>query len=106
MSEKRHLPAFTSEAEEAQWWFDNRDARSEEFAQAVREGRASDGSKRRLAVAASTPIKLDLEDARVALSLAGKANLDYSSYIKGLIHQALLREAETLEHFKKWCKPT
>jgi hypothetical protein len=40
MTEKRHIPAFHSEAEEARWWFENREARDEEFAQAIVEGRA------------------------------------------------------------------
>jgi hypothetical protein len=44
MSEKRKIPAFKSEAEEARWWFENRDARDEEFAQAIADGRAGKNS--------------------------------------------------------------
>ena len=40
MTEKRNIPAFHSEAEEARWWFYHREARDEEFAQAIVEGRA------------------------------------------------------------------
>ena len=44
MTEKRHLPAFKSEAEEARWWFENREARDEEVAQAIRNGRTGKNS--------------------------------------------------------------
>jgi len=40
MTEKRKIPAFQSEAEEARWWFENREARDAEFAQAIVDGRA------------------------------------------------------------------
>jgi hypothetical protein len=39
MTEKRKIPAFQCEAEESRWWFANRQARDEEFAQAIFEGR-------------------------------------------------------------------
>jgi len=95
MSEKRYLPAFASEAEEAQWWFDHREEHGVEFVQAIREGRITNGSKRRIAVAQSTPILLDADEASIALVLASNAGLDYADYVKQLLHDALLREAAT-----------
>jgi hypothetical protein len=37
--EKRLLPDFKSDAEEAKWWFDNQDELDKDFAQASLEGR-------------------------------------------------------------------
>ncbi len=38
--EKRILPDFKSEAEEAKWWFDHQDELDKDFAQAAAEGQA------------------------------------------------------------------
>ncbi len=38
MSEPKKLPAFSSEASEAAWWFENSDKHDEEFFQRVRRG--------------------------------------------------------------------
>ena len=42
--DKLILPKFANEAEEAQWWFDHREALSDEFLRAEREGRLGEGS--------------------------------------------------------------
>jgi hypothetical protein len=39
--EKRIIPAFQSEAEEAQWWYDHREEIGADMLAAVREGRTS-----------------------------------------------------------------
>ncbi len=39
--EKRIIPAFETEAEEAQWWFDHREEIGADILAAVREGRTS-----------------------------------------------------------------
>ena len=41
---KRIIPAFSSEAEEAQWWFDHRAETSADLLAAVQEGRSGMGS--------------------------------------------------------------
>jgi hypothetical protein len=40
------VPKFASEAEEAKWWYDNRELLSEEFHKAAKEGRFRRGGKR------------------------------------------------------------
>lgn len=42
------IPHFESEAEEAQWWFDNDELISAEFRKAAQEGRLGRGGIRRL----------------------------------------------------------
>ena len=42
--EKRILPDFKSEAEEAKWWFDNQEELDKDFAQAAAEGRLTRGT--------------------------------------------------------------
>ena len=42
------FPKFANEAEEAKWWYDNREAVSDEFQKAAREGRLKRGGIRRL----------------------------------------------------------
>ena len=44
---KPKCPKFATEAEEAQWWYDNREAVSDELVRASREGRLGEGPKAR-----------------------------------------------------------
>ena len=94
MSEKLQLPAFASEAEEATWWYDNREAHAEEFAKAIREGRARRSTlAQRLAEARA--IDLDPEDETKARQIATNRGMDYKTYLKHLVHEALAQEHHT-----------
>jgi hypothetical protein len=46
--EKRIIPKFETEAEEARWWYENREELAQDFVNASREGRAGPGSIARL----------------------------------------------------------
>lgn len=46
---KRILPAFRSEAEEAEWWYEHREELAEDFTEAVRTGQLGEGTRGRLA---------------------------------------------------------
>jgi len=46
--EKRKLPHFKDEAEEAQWWYDHRDEVADDMIKAMREGRTGPGVVARL----------------------------------------------------------
>lgn len=102
------IPAFTSEAEEAKWWYDNRDLISEEFQKAAKEGRLGRGGVRRLfaekgipfpeppkasAPTPTTTIRLDPDDIAKARVQAAERGLRYQTYLKMIIHEAL-RDAE------------
>ena len=88
--EKRILPDFKSEAEEAKWWFDNQDELDKDFKQAAAEGRLGRGTAARLGGIPTTTIRLDLDDVALAREQAAKRGLKYQTYIKMLVHEALL----------------
>jgi len=87
----RTLPDFRTEAEEAKWWFDNQDALDKEFAQAAAEGRLGRGTAARLGGIPTTTIRLDPDDIALARAQASKRGLKYQTYLKMLLHEALLK---------------
>jgi predicted DNA binding CopG/RHH family protein len=89
--EKRVLPEFTSEAEEAKWWFDNQEELDKDFAMAAEEGRLGRGTVARLGGIPTTTIRLDPDDIALARAQASKRGLKYQTYLKMLVHEALLK---------------
>jgi predicted DNA binding CopG/RHH family protein len=96
------VPKFATEAEEAQWWFENDDAVTAEFLKAAKEGRLRRGGVMRLLEEQkakvqqpipSTTIRLDPEDIAKARVQASARGLRYQTYLKMIIHEAL-RDAE------------
>jgi hypothetical protein len=90
MNERKQLPSFASEAEEAKWWYDNREEHDAAFAAAIRDGRARRSTlEERLAAARA--IQLDAEDEARAIRLAAAQGVEYRAFVKELVHNALLR---------------
>lgn len=89
--EKRTLPDFKSEAEEAKWWFDHQDELDKDFEQAAAEGRLGRGTAARLGGIPTTTIRLDPGDIALAREQASKRGLRYQTYLKMLVHEALLK---------------
>jgi predicted DNA binding CopG/RHH family protein len=89
--EKLVRPEFASEAEEAKWWFDNQDSLDREFAQAAEEGRLGVGTAARRMGIPTTTIRLDPADIQLARKQAEKRGLKYQTYLKMLLHEALLK---------------
>jgi predicted DNA binding CopG/RHH family protein len=87
--EKRILPDFKSEAEEAKWWFDNQDELLKDFQQAAAEGRLGRGSAARIGAIPTTTIRLHPNDIALAREQAGERGLKYQTYLKMLIHEGL-----------------
>ena len=94
------IPKFATEAEEAKWWYDNRDKLSDEFEKAAKEGRLRRGGVQRLLAdrgitvppsqpIPSTTIRLDPEDIAKARVQAAERGLRYQTYLKMIIHEAL-----------------
>lgn len=94
------IPKFASEAEEAKWWYDNREKLSEEFHKAAKEGRLRRGGVQRLLAergivyqgsgpTPTTTIRLDPEDVAKARVQAAQRGLRYQTYLKMIIHEAL-----------------
>jgi predicted DNA binding CopG/RHH family protein len=96
---KMKVPKFKTEEEEAKWWYENREAVGEDFAQAMREGKTSRGSglspSQRVEAmrAKAVNIRLPETDLQLARELAEKKGLPYQTYVKSLLHEALQREA-------------
>jgi len=91
---KLEVPDFTSEAEEAKWWFDNQDALDDEFLAAAEEGRLAWGTAARLVGLEGDSIYPDPADIALARAQAEKKGLKYQTYLKMLLHEALTKEAE------------
>lgn len=92
MAQKIEIPKFATEKEEAQWWFDNREAVSDEFELAAKEGRLGVGTAVRRANAAAALVALDPEDVARAKAQAERRGLEYQAYVKMVVHEALLHE--------------
>lgn len=86
-------PDFKSEAEEAAWWANNQDLLAEEFKQAATDGTLRRGAAARLGATPTTTIRLDPNDIELAKTQAEQRGLRYQTYLKMIIHQALIREA-------------
>jgi predicted DNA binding CopG/RHH family protein len=92
--EKRILPDFKSEAEEAKWWFDNQNEILKDFERAAEEGRLGRGPVPQLTALPTTTIRLDPADIELARKQAARKGLKYQTYLKMVIHEALLKEAQ------------
>ena len=71
MSQKLDIPVFATEAEEADWWYDNRELVEDEFHVAFAEGRVKPDvpvppSERMV----QTTIRLDANDSKKAHAIA------------------------------------
>lgn len=86
------IPKFESEAEEANWLYENRAGLSAAFAQAATEGRVREGTLKQRGVTPATTIRLAPADISRARALAERRGLRYQTYLKMLIHEALERE--------------
>ena len=95
MKPKRVIPAFESEAKEAEWWRKNRATLDRDLTEAAKKGqlkRLSQATlKARLASSKArvVSIRLPENDIELARRQAAQKGLPYQTYIKSLLHQAL-----------------
>ena len=95
MKQKRVIPAFESEAKEAEWWRKNRTTLDRDLTEAAKKGelkRLSQATlKARLASSRArvVSIRLPENDIELARHQAAQKGLPYQTYIKSLLHQAL-----------------
>jgi len=92
------IPAFTTEAEEAEWWYKNRNIHGKQLLAAVRNGGAQvltkEKLRQRIAASRKTPapvVALRIPEADLALARkqAEQKGLPYQTYIKSLLHETL-----------------
>jgi predicted DNA binding CopG/RHH family protein len=95
---KRVIPAFATEAEEAEWWHKNRNKHGKQLLAAVKSGEAQvltkEKLRERIAASRKTPaptVALRIPEADLALARkqAEQKGLPYQTYIKSLLHETL-----------------
>jgi hypothetical protein len=97
---ERIVPAFATEAEEADWWYKNRHVHDKRLLAAVRAGEAKiltkDELRRRVEASKKTPapvvaLRIPAADLALARKQAEQKGLPYQTYIKSLLHEALAK---------------
>jgi predicted DNA binding CopG/RHH family protein len=94
------VPKFATEAEEAEWWYKNRQLHDKIFHDAVKNGEAQILTKEKLlarietsrAKAAATVVSLRIPEADLALARkqAGQKGVPYNTYLKSVLHETLM----------------
>ena len=97
MARQLNTPKFQTEAEEASWWDQNEDLLFREFEQAAADGTLGRGTLGKRGLVQMTSVQLDPEDMEMARAQAAERGLLYQTYIKMVLHKALLREANSSE---------
>ncbi len=87
-------PRFKTEAEEARWWYDNRHKIEDALIKAMNNGTIRRGTAQRLTKEArmsrNVTIRLAEVDLDLARKQAEKKGLPYQTYIKSILHEALM----------------
>jgi len=95
---KRVVPAFATEADEAEWWYKNRNVHGKQLLAAVKSGEAQLLTKKKLLerIAASrktaspvVALRIPAADLALARKQAEEKGLPYQTYIKSLLHESL-----------------
>jgi hypothetical protein len=98
MIEKPSIPKFSSEAEEAEWWYANREWLTQEFVQAAKEGRLKRGStvmeRLRARQTGWLTVPLSSDELTKIHDLAQRRGMEDAMYARDLLHDALDREEE------------
>jgi predicted DNA binding CopG/RHH family protein len=93
-------PSFATEAEEAEWWYKNRNVHGKELLAAVQRGDAQVLTKEKLLarIAASkkrpspvVALRIPEADLALARKQAERKGLPYQTYIKSLLHETLVQ---------------
>jgi predicted DNA binding CopG/RHH family protein len=95
---KRTVPMFATEAEEAEWWYKNRNTHGTQLRAAVKSGEASRLTKdkliERIAASRKAPapvvaLRIPQADLDLARKQAEEKGLPYQTYIKSVLHETL-----------------
>ena len=92
---RRKVPKFGNEAEEAKWWDQNRRMVERDMVTALKAGAVERGTARRLVREArasrNVTIRMAEADLDLARTQAEKKGLPYQTYIKSVLHEALVK---------------
>jgi predicted DNA binding CopG/RHH family protein len=95
---KRVIPAFATEAEEAEWWYKNRNLHGKQLLAAAKNGEAQVLTKEKLRErraasrkipAPTVALRIPTADLALARKQAEHKGLPYQTYIKSLLHETL-----------------
>ena len=94
MKQERVIPTFQSEAEEADWWFDNRELLDSDLLESAESGakRLDRATLETILARSEAPvvsIRLPEADIELARAQAARRGLPYQTYLKTLLQQAL-----------------
>ena len=96
---ERPIPPFANEADEAEWWYKNRNSHGKQFLAAAKSGEAQVLTTKRLRerIAASkknaapvVSLRIPEADLALARNQAERKGLPYQTYIKSLLHETLM----------------
>jgi predicted DNA binding CopG/RHH family protein len=89
------VPKFETEAQEAQWWYENRDKVENALVNAIDAGTLRRGPAQRLTsdrrASRNITIRMLEADLDMARKQAEEKGLRYQTYIKSVLHEALVR---------------
>jgi hypothetical protein len=93
----RTIPKFDNEADEAQWWFENKSLIEQDFIDAFESGTIGNGRPLALQYKVGTEpvtnvVALDPADAKLARQLAASRGETYEGFVRRVMHQALQLE--------------
>ena len=95
---RRIVPRFATEAEEADWWYQNREVHGKDLLAAVSSGEAQILTKEKLLArieaskkkpAPVVALRIPEADLALARKQAEQKGLPYQTYIKSLLHETL-----------------
>ena len=84
------MAEFPFEAEESAWWPSQEDRLADELERRAAAGQLTRGSVARRAALPTTTIRLAPQDIALARAQAERKGLRYQTYLKMLLHEALL----------------
>ena len=89
------MNGLKTEAEEAQWWYDNRGKVGDDLIHAMDDGTIRCGTAQRLTSEArasrNVTIRMVEADLGLARKQAEEKGLPYQTYIKSVLHEALMK---------------
>lgn len=89
------VPKFETEAQQAQWWYENRDKVEDALTTAIDNGTIQRGTAQRLAnerrASRNITIRMAEADLDLARGQAEEKGLPYQTYIKSVLHEALVK---------------
>jgi hypothetical protein len=89
MTNKRIIPSFATEAEEAKWWFDHSDELDKDFEEAIANGTLKRRATARRFGFVSNFVDLKPNDADKARELAARQGVEFEAFVQNLVHEAL-----------------